>query len=151
LWVSARITKLIIMSGSAHTRTIGDAAATEGVGPHLICSPEPSVVFGSLASLSVPGFSDYCGVFIEEAGGSPYLIERPAPGAGPSGRRILSTPILIPAACGRDWYQGVVEHWWRDPARPSLPDAIAAMEMVDLAVRVVRNARGLLLRSGSGS
>jgi hypothetical protein len=123
LWVSARITKLIIMIGSAHTRTIGDAAATEGVGRHLVCSPDPSVVFGSLASLSVPGFSDYCSVVIEEAGGSPYLIE----------------------------YQGVVEHWWRDPARPSLPDAIAAMEMVDLAVQAVRNARGTLLRSGSGS
>lgn len=110
---------------------------------HLIASVEPAVVFGSLAWLCVPSFSDECHIDVVERERAPYrvenVVERNLRDASELGRASLGIRFhgstLTPGS-----YTGLARFVW-DTRTPTVYDHTVAGLLIDRAVAVITQER----------
>ncbi len=121
---------------------------------HILASPEPAVVFSSLAKLCVETFSDSCVVDLVEDDGPGYRIgfprnhdgSHPAT-AGPNGDLcgsdtsfVVNTPIKAAANDGHPAYSGLMSHGWAEHL-PTRADAAIAALLVQSAIDTIYRQR----------
>jgi hypothetical protein len=110
---------------------------------HLVASVEPAVVFGSLARLCVPSFSDDCHIDVVERERAPYRVE----GVGERNLRVASElprPSVGIRFHGSTWttgsYAGLARFVWNTRA-PTVYDHTVAGLLIDRAVAVITHER----------
>ena len=130
------------------TATLGRSAIAAGL-VHLVASPEPAVVFTSLAEQCVPAFSDACTIEITETGRDDYRLHYPNTDPAPETRigdraAAVAHSVRTPVHSANDHvpggFTGEVIHTW-DHHRPTDADATIARLVVDLAVAAIARER----------
>lgn len=133
------------------TPPLGDVDDVFAYVRRLVGSVEPAIVFSSLVSLCVPGFSDFCSADIVEGGRVRYRIAAPhgkerATGEGPKEQNAKNAELFLvrttfeSALDGWASYSGVMIHRWRD-YQPGDEDEDRAARIIGHAIRVIRDER----------
>jgi hypothetical protein len=110
---------------------------------HLVASVEPAVVFGSLARLCVPSFSDDCHIDVMERERAPYRVESVVAGNLRVAREVPRPSLGIRfhgSTLTAGSYSGLARFVW-NTRTPTVYDHTVAGLLIDRAVAVITQER----------